>query len=109
MTPKLTRAVLVALAVGLAGCDWREETGFVEVKKSFASLAVGDTLILNATTLDFGARSSLIIQHPTGTGSLEVRRGETSRKLCEFAVRKNRMVTVTLASVNGGLRCSVQL
>ncbi|MBR0725078.1 hypothetical protein JQ612_27770 [Bradyrhizobium manausense] len=108
MRLKLTCAVLAALAVGLAGCDWREETGFVEVKKSFASLAVGDTLVLNETMLDFGTRSSLVIQQPTGTAGLQVRRGETSRKLCEFAVRKNRMVTVTLAAANGGLRCSVQ-
>lgn len=100
---------MVAVALGLAGCDWREDTGFVEVKKSFVGLAAGDTLILNATTLDFGTRSSLIIQQPTGTASLQVRRGETSRKLCEFAVRKNRMVTATLAAASGGLRCSVQL
>lgn len=108
MTPKLTRAVLVALAVGLAGCDWREETGFVEVKKSFASLAVGDTLVLNSVTLDLGVRSSLVVQQPTGTASIQVKHGETSRKLCEFAVRKNRVVTVTLAPANGSLRCSVQ-
>ncbi|MCP3442078.1 hypothetical protein [Bradyrhizobium sp. CCGUVB14] len=100
---------MVAVAVGLAGCDWREETGFVEVKKNFANPGAGDTLVLNATTLDFGARNSLVVQQPTGTASLQVRRGETSRKLCEFAIRKNRVVTVTLAAANGGLRCSVQL
>ncbi|WP_210324905.1 hypothetical protein [Bradyrhizobium campsiandrae] len=92
----------------MAGCDFREETGFVEVKKSFANLAAGDTLMLNATALDLGTRSSLVVQQPTGTASLQVRRGDASRKLCEFPVRKNRVVTVTLAAANGALRCSVQ-
>lgn len=100
--------VLVAAGVGLAACDWREETGFVEVKKSFAALATGDTLVLNTTALDLGTRSSLVVQQPTGTASIQLKRGETNRKLCEFAVRKNRVVTVTLAAANGSVRCSVQ-
>lgn len=104
----LTQAVLLAVGVGLAGCDWQEETGFVEVKKSFATLAIGDMLTLNAAALDIGARSSLVVRQPTGIASIQLKHGETSRKLCEFAVRKNRVVTVTLVAANGSLRCSVQ-
>ncbi len=104
----LPQAIAFAIGVGLAGCDWQEGTGFVEVKKSFAILAPGDTLILNSSPLDLGTRNSIVVQHPTGSASIQVRHGETSRKLCEFAVRKNRVVTVTLAAVNGSLRCSVQ-
>ncbi|MDN3275898.1 hypothetical protein QWJ07_16670 [Frankia sp. RB7] len=108
MRLRLTQAVLLVVGVGLTGCDWHEETGFVEVKKSFATLATGDILILNSTTLDLGARSSLVVRQPTGTASIQIKHGETSRKLCEFAVRKNRVVTVSLAAANGSLRCSVQ-
>ncbi|WP_456737772.1 MULTISPECIES: hypothetical protein [unclassified Bradyrhizobium] len=88
--PRLTQAMLLSAGAGLAGCDWPEETGFVEVKQSFATLAVGDTLILNSAPLDLGARSSLVIQHPTGTASIQVKPGETSRKLCEFGSEKPR-------------------
>jgi hypothetical protein len=108
MKLRLTRTISLAVGMGLAGCDWHEETGFVEVKRSFATLATGDILTLNSATLDFGARSSLVIQQSTGTASIQVKHGEISRKLCEFAVRKNRVVTVTLAAANGSLRCSVQ-
>lgn len=108
MRPRLIQAVLLAAGIGLAGCDWSAETGFVEVKKNFPSLAAGDSLIFNTTTLEIGARSSLVVQQPTGTASLQLKRGETSRKLCEFPVRKNRVVTVTLAAVSGSLRCTVQ-
>jgi len=108
MKSRLTQAILLAIGVGLAGCDWHEGTGFVEVKKSFTALAVGDTLILNSSPLDLGTRSSIVVQHPTGSASIQVKHGETSRKLCEFAVRKNRVVTVTLVLTNGSLRCTVQ-
>lgn len=107
MRLRLVQATFLAALVRLAGCDWYKETGFVEAKKSFAALAIGDILILNSATLDLGARSSLVVQ-PAGTASIQVKHGEISRKLCEFAVRKNRVVTVTLAVANGSLRCSVQ-
>ncbi|MEH2492902.1 hypothetical protein [Bradyrhizobium sp. AZCC 2230] len=108
MRPSLSLSIFLVAGVGLAGCDWRDETGFVEVKKSFATMAAGDILILNSAPLDLGARSSLVVQQPTGTASIQVKHGETSRKLCEFAVRKNRVVTVTLTSASASLRCSVQ-
>jgi len=108
MRLRFARAILLAAGVGLAGCDWHEETGFVEVKKSFPVFATGDSLILNSTTLDLAARSSLVVQQPTGTAVIQLKHGETNRKLCEFAVRKNRVVTVTVMATNGSLRCSVQ-
>lgn len=108
MRPRLVQAVLLAAGLGLAGCDWSAETGFVEVKKNFPALAAGDSLLVNSTTLELGSRSSLVVQQPTGTASLQLKHGETSRKLCEFSVRKNRVVTLTVAAANGSLRCTVQ-
>lgn len=108
MRSRLSLAILLVAGMGLAGCDWHEETGFVEVKKSFTTLAAGDILILNSAPLDLGARSSLVVQQPTGTVSIQLKHGETSRKLCEFAVRKNRVVTVTLTAPSASLRYSVQ-
>lgn len=105
---KLTRAAVLLVGMSLAGCDWHEETGFVEVKRNFVTLAAGDVLALNANPLDLGNRTSLVVQQPSGTASIQVKHGETSRKLCEFTVRRNRVVTVTLAAANGSLRCSVQ-
>lgn len=105
---RLIGALSLAAGIGLAGCNWSDETGFVEVKRSFATSPAGDTLLLNSATLDFGTRTSLVVQQPTGAASILVKHGEPSRKICEFAVRKNRVVTVTLTAVNGSLRCSVQ-
>lgn len=108
MTLRPTLAILLAAGVGLAGCDWHDETGFVEAKKSFVTLAASDTLILNSAPLDFGARGTLVGQHPTGTASIQVKHGETGRKLCEFQVRKYRVVTVILTTANRSLRCTAQ-
>lgn len=47
MRARLSLAILLVAGMGLVGCDWHEETGFVEVKKSFTALAAGDILILN--------------------------------------------------------------
>ncbi|WP_339037686.1 hypothetical protein WHZ78_07750 [Bradyrhizobium symbiodeficiens] len=41
------------------------------------------------------------MQQPAGTASIQLKHGQTLRKLCEFAVRKNRVVTVTLAAAEG--------
>lgn len=101
-------SILLAAGVGLASCDWQGETGFVEVKKSFAILPAGDILILNSATLDLSARSSLVVKQPTGTASIQLKHGETSRKICDFAIRKNRVVTVSLISASASFRCSVQ-
>lgn len=108
-----TGLVLVAAAgilLGMGGCEWKDDTGFVEIRKGASvSLSGDDTLVLNSTDIpSLGQKDHLIIQEPVGATTLQLKRGEKSLKLCDVVIRKNRVVTVILSSVNTVLRCSVQ-
>jgi hypothetical protein len=100
----------IGVLLGLGGCDWGDETGFVEIRKSgVLNLAADDLLLLNTTQIaNLAQKDHLIIQQPVGAASLQLKRGERSLKLCDIEVKKNRVVTVTVTSVNMILRCAIQ-
>lgn len=98
----------VVLAAGLGGCEWKEQTGFVEFKRG-TGFAGTEVLLLNSTEVTgLAQKDRLIIQERTGTASLQLKRGENNQKLCDFEIRKNRVVTVTVSYSNAAMRCAVQ-
>ena len=107
------RFCLVILAglwvlIGLSGCDWKDQTGFVEIRKG-VSFTADDHLILNSTEIaNIAQKDHVIIQEHVGTASLQLRRGEKSQKLCDVEIRKDRVVTVTITYLNASMRCTVQ-
>jgi hypothetical protein len=111
MRPRSALPVLFAgscILAGVSGCGWQDETGFVEIKKA-VSFTGADLLMLNSTEIaNLAQKDHLIIQQPVGAASLQLKRGENSQKLCDFVIKKNRVVTVTLTYVNASMRCAVQ-
>jgi hypothetical protein len=98
----------ICILVGMGGCDWKDEKGFVEIKRS-ANLTSDDLLLLNDTELaNLAQKDRLIIQERVGKASLQLKRGEKSQKLGDVDIRKDRVVTVTLTYVNASVRCTVQ-
>jgi hypothetical protein len=103
-------AAAACLVLAMGGCEWKEETGFVEIRKAGAlSLGPDDVLMLNSTEIaNLAQKDHLIIQERVGATSLQLKRGEKSQKLCDLEVKKNRVVTVTVTFVNTIMRCAVQ-
>jgi hypothetical protein len=98
-------AVILA---GIGGCEWKDETGFVEIRKA-GNLAGADVLLLNSTEIaGLAQKDRLIIQEPVGAATLQLKRGENNQKLCDFEIKKNRVITVTVSYVNASMRCTVQ-
>lgn len=106
MTRSSLAVLLTCCGVGLAGCV--PESGFVEIKRKVA-LHRDDVLIVNKTTVtNLAARESAVVKQPAGMTTLTLKRGEKVEKLCEFAISKNRLTTVTLTSANALVRCTTQ-
>jgi hypothetical protein len=111
MNPRRSCLVILAglcVLFGLSGCDWKDQTGFVEIRKG-VSFTADDHLILNSKEIaNIAQKDHAIIQEHVGTASLELKRGEKSQKLCDIEIRKDRVVTVTITYVNPSMRCAVQ-
>ena len=104
----LALGAAVVLGAGLGGCEWKEQTGFVEFKRG-VGFAGTEVLLLNSTEVaGLAQKDRLIIQERTGAASLQLKRGEANQKLCDFEIRKNRVVTVTVSYSNAAMRCTVQ-
>ena len=104
-----SRAILLALlALAAAGCVPDSDSGFVEIRRK-VTLQRDDVLLINKTAVtDLAAKDSAVIKQPTGSTTLTLKRGERVEKLCEFAVSRNRVTTVTLVYTNALVRCSTQ-
>lgn len=123
MTPALRRLVPpLALAALVAGgwAAWRgapeEAAGFVEVKRGFPALDPRDVIRLNdvavlraATGVNTDGSASVVIRQKVGDVRLDYARGEVARTLCNFTLRKNRIVTATLSQTRTGIVCTVKV
>ena len=105
----MRRSVAIGLAVVLAGCaPSGGDAGYAEIALAFLRTA-GDVYRLNAVPLDeLKGKASAIVREPVGTGRLELERYGRLYLLCNFTVRKNRIVTVTVLSASGGFQCDVK-
>jgi hypothetical protein len=113
MSWRSTALAIVAgacILAGIGGCDWKEDTGFVEIRRvGILNLGGDDQLVFNSTEIaNLAQKDHIIIQEPVGAANLQLKRGEKVQKLCDLEVRKNRVVTLILTSVNTIMRCSVQ-
>lgn len=96
-------APLVALA--LAGCLPDKGVGYVEIKV-FPALPVA--LYLNAVKLDALKNGTAVLRQDVGPAKLQLERNGQLALLCEFDVKKNRVITVNVSTIDRGARCEVQ-
>jgi hypothetical protein len=95
-----------ALIAALAGCG--DEVGYVEVK-TFPGFNV--PLYLDTVKLEAPFKNgTTVVRHEVGKTKLQLERGGQFFALCEFDVRKNRIVSVklTLAGFERVPRCELK-
>lgn len=84
-------------------------TGFVAVRTTFA-LSPSDAYMLGTVTLDplnKGAPAEATFSEPVGSTKLRLRRSGATFDLCDLAVRRNRITTVTVVAVDNTMRCRI--
>jgi hypothetical protein len=91
------------VAIGVAACD--PDTGFAEIKVqpgyTLPALAIDkEPLALKTGTV--------ILRRKVGAAKLHADRGGNLVAFCDFAVRKNRITTVSVYSTGRELHCNVQ-
>ena len=96
----------IFVAAALSGCEYAGQTGFVELKRG-VGLTGNDVFLLNSTEIaGLAQKDHLIIQEAAGAATLRLKRDE--QKLCDFQIKKNRVVTVVVSYSNMAMRCTVQ-
>lgn len=99
----------LVLASGLAGCGpGSGNAGFADISLNFLRSG-GDIYRLNAVTVDeLRTRGAAVVREPAGTVRLELERLGRLYTLCDFTVRKDRIVTVAVRYGGGGFGCEVK-
>jgi hypothetical protein len=92
-------------ALGLAGCLPEDGVGYVEVKV-FPRLAL--PLYVNADKIESMKDGVAVLRQAIGKAKLQFERNGQLFPLCEFDVRKNRVTTVTVSTLERGPRCEIQ-
>jgi hypothetical protein len=100
------RAALAgALALlALAGCGRDGNMGYVEIK-TVPSSARAPALYIDADKLDALKNGTTVLRQPVGTAKLQVDGEGGKVTLCQVAVRKNRITTVTISALDRPPRC----
>ena len=103
---RLLRAALCAPAVLLALAACKEETGYVEIK--VAPGFIVPPLMLGAARVDTAKGGSTVLRERVGTAKLEYERDGRRVPFCDFEVRKNRIVTLSVSAFGRDPRCKVE-
>ena len=107
MRPLLAGAAGVGVAVlALALTHWREDTGYVEIK--VVPGFVVPLLVLGSARIDTTKSEGTVLRERVGTATLAYERFGERVPFCEFAVRKNRIVTIAVTAFGRDPRCKVQ-
>jgi len=101
---KYGAAIVLALG-GLAACKPERGVGYVEIR-AFPTFTT--PLYLNTTRVAELNNGSALMTHAVGRTTLQFQRNGQFVPICEFEVRKNRIVTVTVSPVDRIARCSVK-
>ncbi|HEY7301483.1 MAG TPA: hypothetical protein VH684_26635 [Xanthobacteraceae bacterium] len=99
-------AALVAAGT-LAGCQFAEDVGYVEIRTVPVSTAAAPlSLYLDMVRLDAPKKGVAVLRQRVGTAKLAIEGGSGHLALlCDIVVRKNRVTTVTLSVLERPLRC----
>jgi len=93
-----------AAMLALAAC--KEDAGYVEIK--VAPGFIVPPLALGAARIDPARSASTVLRQKVGAAKLEYERDGRRVPFCEFAVRKNRIVTVAVSVFGRDPRCKVE-
>jgi len=103
----LAAAVGIAVAaLGLALTHATEDVGYVEIK--VAPGFVVPPLALGAARIDIAKTRSTVLRERVGPATLTYERYGERVPFCEFAVRKDRIVTIAVSAFGRDPRCKVQ-
>jgi len=104
--PTATGLRVGALATGLmlAGCNLPGDTGYVEIR-TVPLTARPPVLYLDAAKLDPVQKGVAVLKQRTGTAKLFADGSGGQVALCDIAVRKNRITTVTVSVLDRPPRC----
>jgi hypothetical protein len=92
------------LALALAGCG--DDVGYVEIKVVPGYIL--PPLLLGASRIDPGRTGSTVLREPVGAAKLEFERDGRRVPFCDFAVRKDRIITVAVSALGRDPRCKVE-
>ena len=98
------RAGVVAAGLSLAGCNLPGDTGYVEIRTVPAN-SRPPALFLDTVKLDPVQKGIAVLKQRTGTAKLSVESVGGQVTLCDIAVRKNRITTVTVSVLDRPPRC----
>lgn len=102
------RRALLAGLVFVAACNGERESGYVEIKTVAALAPQATALYVNSVKVEPLKKGVAVLKHDVGPARLEIERGGALAKLCDFDIRKNRVVTLNIVGFDRNLRCDVQ-
>jgi hypothetical protein len=94
----------VAAGLALAGCNLPGDTGYVEIR-TVPLNARPPVLYLDTAKLDPVQKGVAVLKQRTGTTKLFADGSGGHVALCDIAVRKNRITTVTVSVLDRPPRC----
>lgn len=90
----------------LAGCIGEDKNGFVQIKAVPLSAPSLPALFLDSEKLEPLKKGEAVLVRKTGTSKLQVEgSGGQLSLLCEIVVKKNRITTVTISTLQRPARC----
>lgn len=98
-------AAAVLAAFGLSACNFERATGYVEIRTVPANPPAHLKLVLDSQTLDPLKKGNTVLRQAVGTHKLGVATTGDPMMLCELAVRKDRITTVTVSLLDRPPRC----
>ena len=97
-------AISIAAALVVAGCNMSGDTGYVEIK-TVPATSRAPQLYLDGVKLDPVQKGTAVLKQAAGTTKLSAEAVGGTVVLCDIAVRKNRITTVTLSVLDRPPRC----
>ena len=94
-----------AVALGVTGC-FEEETGYVEIRVSPGFRL--PPLALDSTKIDGLKDGVTVLRQPVGPARLRYAQGNELIAFCDFNIRKDRIVTITVSGFGREPRCKVR-